>query len=79
MFRVQFASANILPASGFPSLFIQTVQTPTFEFAVNPLAPALSNCTSLYLSQVYSGFLYATRCLGIAAGMWLHTTTQLLM
>jgi len=79
MLREQFASVNSLPASCFPQLFIQTAQTPIFEFAVNPLAPALSNCTSLYLSQVYSGFLHATRCLGIAAGMWLYTTTQLLM
>ena len=49
------------------------MQTPTFEFAVNPLTPALSNCTNLYLNQVrvYSGLLYATRCLGIAAGICL--------
>jgi hypothetical protein len=69
MFRIQYASVNNLPASRFPQLFIQTMQTPTFEFTVNPLAPALGNCISLYVSQVCSGFLYATRCLGIVAGI----------
>jgi hypothetical protein len=53
MFRIEYAFVNNLLATCFQQPFISTNAPRIFEFAVNPLAPALSNCASLYKSSVF--------------------------